>query len=275
MSKDETVTASVILAAGRGSRMSRYGGNKTLLPLLPSGASPWEGDHPILFHILEQLPPGPKALVVHHREEDVMAATRGLDLVYCRQPVLNGTGGALLSAKPFLETAAFDNLIITMGDVPFVKRSTYDDLTLSLKQAPLSVLGFRPASKRRYGILEVSGDRVDRITEWTYWHRYPPARQRSLELCNAGIYAARRDVLLRYLPVLASRPHRVEKTVCGSPAIVEEYFITDLVEYLREDGLPVGYITSESEDEVMGVDDPEALRKAQRIYRERVRPPAR
>jgi bifunctional UDP-N-acetylglucosamine pyrophosphorylase/glucosamine-1-phosphate N-acetyltransferase len=275
MPKKGKVTASVILAAGRGSRMSGYGGNKTLLPLLPSGASPWEGRRPILFHILEQLPPGPKAVVVHHRQEEVMAATGGLGLVYCRQPVLNGTGGALLSARRFLETVPFDDLIITMGDVPLVLSSTYASLVRSLGETPFVVLGFRPASKLRYGLLEITGDRVDRITEWTYWSRYPQEKLRSLEVCNAGIYAARGDVLLKYLPVLASRPHRVEKTVQGKPTLMEEYFITDLVEYLRDDGLPVGYLVVEREEEVMGVDDPVALRKAQQIYGEemRKRPP--
>jgi len=47
---------------------------------------------------------------------------------------------------------------------------------------------------------------------------------------------------------------------------VKEYFITDLVEYMHEDGLSTGYILAEDEGEVMGVDDPDALKRVQAIY---------
>ncbi|MCF8129902.1 MAG: NTP transferase domain-containing protein, partial [Deltaproteobacteria bacterium] len=68
MERDDQTTASIILAAGRGSRMKSYGGSKTLLPLI-QGASPYSGRRPILPHIIENLPPGPKAVVVHHKKE--------------------------------------------------------------------------------------------------------------------------------------------------------------------------------------------------------------
>ncbi|MFC1891484.1 MobA-like NTP transferase domain containing protein, partial [Thermodesulfobacteriota bacterium] len=60
MTKDPT-TVSIIFAAGRGSRMKEYDGNKTLLPLIPD-ESPYKGTCPILVEIIKNLPPGPKAL---------------------------------------------------------------------------------------------------------------------------------------------------------------------------------------------------------------------
>ncbi|HDZ90578.1 MAG TPA: MobA-like NTP transferase domain containing protein [Deltaproteobacteria bacterium] len=259
-------TASIILAAGRGSRMKGYTGNKTLLPLLP-GSSCYEGRHPILMNILANLPTGPRALVVNHRKDEVIRATRDLDLAYHEQPELNGTGGALIAAFPFLETRKYDRLIVTMGDVPFVRRDTYLDLVGDLKDHALMVLGFRPKSRKQYGLLETRGDQVERITEWKYWRKYPEKRLRNLSICNSGIYAADREAILSYLPVLASRPHMVEKVVQGRPGRVKEYFITDLIEYMRNDGLSVGYIVAHDEEEVMGIDDPDALKRAQEIYR--------
>ena len=94
--------ASVVFAAGKGSRMTGYEGNKTLLPLIPTGASPYEGERPMLLEVLENLPPGPKGVVVHHRAEDVRTVTAGagLDVAHLFQEVTNGTGGALLAARP-------------------------------------------------------------------------------------------------------------------------------------------------------------------------------
>ncbi len=264
-------TASVILAAGRGSRMKGYSGNKTLLPLLPD-KSFYEGRHPILFHILANLPPGPKAVVVNHKKDDVIKTTRGLDLHYHEQLELNGTGGALLAALAFLETGDYDRLIATMGDVPFVERSTYMGMVRGLKDHDLIVLGFRPRSRKQYGVLETDGNQVKKITEWKYWKKYPEKRQQELQICNSGIYAAKKEVLLRYLPVLASRPHLVEKVVNGKLSNVNEYFITDLIEYMDDDGISVGYTLSEDEEEVMGIDDLAALTRAQEIYKSRLIP---
>ncbi|MGD8226696.1 MAG: NTP transferase domain-containing protein [Desulfobacteraceae bacterium] len=264
--------ASLILAAGRGSRMKGFDGNKTLLPLIAE-ESPFEGNHPILLHIFNNLPPGPKALVVNYKKEDLIHATRSLDISYYEQPLLNGTGGALIAAREFLETQEFDRMIITMGDVPFVRSATYLNLAEGLEANNLMVLGFRPLDKKQYGVLEIESHNVKRIIEWEYWNTFPPERQRQLQICNSGIYAARKDDLVQYLGVLEQRPHAVKKQRGGKLVEVEEFFITDLVELMQDDGLKIGYALAQEEDEVMGIDDLPSLLRAQEIYKSLEIPP--
>jgi len=259
--------ASIIMAAGRGSRMKGFEGNKTLLPLVPAG-NPFQGGHPILLHIIRNLPPGPKTLVVNHKKEEVMETTRSMGLSYCEQPVLNGTGGALLAAEEFIHTADCDSLIITMGDVPLVKESTYHRLARSLQSKPFTVLGFQPSDKRQYGVLDLDRTGVKRIVEWKYWSTYPKEAQDRMKICNSGIYAARRKDLIPYLSVLRNRPHGVPKERNGRMVQVDEYFITDLVEFLDHDGKSIGCIVVEDEDEVMGVDDLTALQRAQEKFKQ-------
>lgn len=266
--KQPNITGSLVMAAGRGSRMKGYAGNKTLLPLLP-GPSPFEGQRPMLIHILEGLPPGPKGLVVHHRKEDVIAATAHLGVRFYEQPVLNGTGGALLAARAFVEKDSFSNLLITMGDVPFIRQETYHRLLESLEEHPLVVLGFLPRDKKQYGVLETRDQDLLKIIEWKYWHHFPEEEQRKYTLCNSGIYAARRRDLLRVLPALEARPHRVIKERDGKKVEFEEYFITDLVEHIRAGGGRVGYVIAGDEQEVMGLDDQPALAMAQALYAEK------
>jgi bifunctional UDP-N-acetylglucosamine pyrophosphorylase / glucosamine-1-phosphate N-acetyltransferase len=263
---EQAAVASIIMAAGRGSRMKGFEGNKTLLPLVPAGTA-FRGDRPILLHIVQSLPPGPKAVVVNHKKEEVMEATRSLGLSYCEQPALNGTGGALLAAGEFIQAVDCDGLIITMGDVPLVQKKTYFRLVESLQSQPLTVLGFRPADKRQYGVLDMDGTRVKRIVEWKYWSAFPKENQDRMEICNTGIYAARRKDLIPYLSVLRSKPHIVSKERDGRVVQIEEFFITDLVEFLDRDGKRVGCIVAEDEEEVMGVDDLSALRRAQEKFR--------
>ncbi len=264
--KKNAETASLILAAGKGSRMEGFRGNKTLLPLVQE-LSAFEGSHPILLQILNQLPPGPKALVVHHKKEKVLEATHSFGLTYCEQPLLNGTGGALLAARQFLSDYEDSQVIITMGDVPFVTTDTYYNLVKALKHFSLVILGFSPEDKKQYGLLEVDGKRVTKIIEWKYWNTYSKKRQEHFQICNSGIYAARMNDLLKYLPLLEKRPHIVLKERDGKRVEVEEFFITDLIELMHQQDLKIGHVMAGDENEVMGIDDFPALSKAHELFK--------
>ncbi len=263
----ENTTASIIMAAGRGSRMKGFSGNKTLLPLEP-GASIYHGSQPILMHLFSSLPEGPKAIILNHCREDVMDAVGAFEVSFCEQSLLNGTGGAILAAREFVREQPCHNFVITMGDVPFVKKETYFRMVELLSQNDIVILGFRPENKKQYGVLEIESGKVKRITEWKYWKDYPDTKQKSLSICNSGIYAVTKEALETFLPVLASRPQIVNKEIDGKMTAIEEYFITDLIEYMVADGRSVGYLVAENEIETMGIDDPEALQKAQAFYNE-------
>lgn len=256
--------ASLILAAGKGSRMRGYDGNKTLLPLLPRARNPYEGSHPILVEVLENLPPGPKGIVVHHRAEDVRRETSSMDCTYIFQPVTDGTGGAVLAARPFLKNLEEKAIIITMGDVPLIRRQTYARLLQGLEAAHMNVLAFHPEDSAQYGKLDVQEKRVQRIVEWQYWRSMQGQMQQAP--CNAGVYAVDRSALLEGLDILAQRPHDVRKQRDGRWVVIQEYFLTDLVEIFNAQGLTVT-LTMAEPWEVMGVDTPKALAEVQKIYR--------
>lgn len=251
---------SIILAAGRGSRMKGYRKNKTTISLL-SGY-----DYPIILEILKNTPPGNKIVVVNYKKEDVICATRHLSsIIYCEQAELNGTGGAILAVHEILKTTSEEYIIITMGDVPLVTRKTYLGLIRGLQENELVVLAFKARKKRQYGVLDIEGDKVKRIIEWNTWKEFSKEEQKRYNICNSGIYAVNKKALLRYIPVLNSRPHLVIKERNGIPTHIKEYFLTDLIEYMYEDKLNVTYkLTNEAE--VMGVDDPNSLNRAKNIF---------
>jgi hypothetical protein len=60
----EVNAAAIIFAAGYGSRMKGFSGNKVLLPLIPE-SDPFTGIHPLIVESLGNLPPGPKPSVLH------------------------------------------------------------------------------------------------------------------------------------------------------------------------------------------------------------------
>ena len=130
------------------------------------------------------------------------------------------------------------------------------------------ILAFEPRDRARYGMLEMEGENVLRIVEWKYWHSYPADRQARMRFCNAGVYAVQRSVLLTYLDDLANQPHHVKKQQGDEWVTIQEYFLTDLVELMSKDGLAIGWVVA-PEEEVSGVDTPEALQAVQRCFQER------
>ncbi len=257
---EEGSVLTIILAAGRGSRMKGFEKNKSCISLLESY------EYPMILEIIKNSPPGEKIIVVNHRKEDVFKATAHLrNITYCRQPELNGTGGAILACSEAVEKSDATEVLITMGDVPLVRRDTYLTLLSGLKENHMMVLGFESSCKRQYGLLELDGERVKRIIEWSVWKDFSEQRQKDLKICNSGIYAIHRKVLLDYIPELGKRPHEVVKERDGVLKKIKEFFLTDLVEYLCKDGLKVGYSLA-NETELMGVDDPEALFRAKKIF---------
>lgn len=262
-----TSTASVIFAAGKGTRMTGYAGNKTLLPLIP-GKSLFEGDRPLISEVLDNLPPGPKGIVVNHCAEDVRAATEGPGIEYIHQPETNGTGGALLAARSFLEKTGAGNVIITMGDVPLIRHATYGMLLEKLQESDLALLAFTPRDPARYGMLEMDGDLVSRIVEWKYWSNpalFPPEKRGRLKYCNAGVYAVERKVLLEYMGKLERQPHEVVKLREGREVVIREYFLTDIVEMMHAAGLSARMVLV-PEEEVSGVDTPDSLKQVQKNF---------
>lgn len=263
-----TKSASVVLAAGKGTRMIGYEGNKTLLPLIPTG-SLFTGTRPLLLEVLDNLPPGPVAVVIHHRANEVEKAVGNRHVKLAFQPVTNGTGGALLAARSFLESVDLDTVLITMGDVPLIRKETYTAMIRGLLYNSLVLLAFEPRDKAQYGMIQMEGQKILRIVEWKYWSEYPMEKRRELRFCNAGVYAVDRRVLLKYLDRLAQEPHYVRKQRDGKWVDVEEYFLTDMVEMMSRDALNIGMVEA-PEEEVMGVDTPETLMKAQSLYRKRL-----
>jgi bifunctional UDP-N-acetylglucosamine pyrophosphorylase / glucosamine-1-phosphate N-acetyltransferase len=259
--------ASIVMAAGRGSRMKGLNGSKSLLPLKPK-SSPFQGDRPMILNILENLPDGPKAIVVNFDKQSVIDTTKAFNTIYCEQKELNGTGGALLSCQDFLAQIDSDKVIITMGDVPLVKPSTYRSLIDKLDTHQMVVLGFCPKEKGDYGVLEIQNGGVTKIIESKYWKTFPSQVQEVLKVCNSGIYAVRRRVLFKYLSILAKHPHVVRKNVENQSIEFNEYFVTDLIELMSNDGKPIGYKIAEDERELIGVDDIDALKLAQTVFHE-------
>ncbi len=222
--------AVIVLAAGKGTRM-RSDLHKVLHPV---------GGRPMLLHLLATvaaLEPARIVVVVGDRAGQVEAAVAPLSVAIAVQEPQLGTGHAVQQAEAALR--GHDGpVLILFGDVPLVRAATLGRLLDAVTpDAPIAVLGFRPAVPGAYGrILADADGRIARMVE----ARDASPEELAIPLCNAGMMAVDGA---RLWPLLA----RV-----GNANAAGEYYLPDIVMLARADGLGATVIEAE-EAELVGV----------------------
>lgn len=136
-----TGIAAVVLAAGSS---HRFGGENKLLALLDG--------KPVLAHVLEQvalLPVAATILVVRPGDEAVasLADRRTVDIVE-NPDAADGMGSSI--AAGVRHAGDVDGVMLTLGDMPLIKQSTYRQLLEAYRQHPEKTL-FAPTCERRRG----------------------------------------------------------------------------------------------------------------------------
>lgn len=161
----------VILAAGKGKRMGKLTKN-TPKPMLRIKGKP------ILEYKIKALPKKitEVVFVVGYYSDEIMKHFKrsfdGRKISYVFQPVLNGTGGALHSAKSVLR----GKFLVMMGDDLYHPK----DLNNFIKN-DLAILGFEVDNLSAFGVIKTDsrGNMIDVIEN--------PKRSK-FKLTNAGVY---------------------------------------------------------------------------------------
>ena len=238
----------IILAAGMGTRMNSD---------LPKVLHPLAGV-PMLHHALSSgrsLEPA-RIIVVTGSGSDAVsrAALNFDDAIDCvlQEPQL-GTAHAVAQATALLKDSTGDAIVL-YGDTPFVRPETLHAMLAARARHAVIVLGFVPADPVRYGRLITDGDELLKITEYND----ASDAERALTLCNSGVMCADVQTLLR----LVSKVTPKNKSA--------EYYLTDVVELARAEGLSAGYVTC-AESETLGINTRAQLAAAEHQFQTRAR----
>jgi len=241
-------TALVILAAGKGTRM-----NSDLPKVLHPIAQA-----PMLEHAMRAgraLDPDRTVVVAGHKAELVRAATTEIDpdaTVVLQEEQL-GTGHAVLQARAALEGFQGD-VVVLYGDTPFVSADTLERMIAARSRADLVILGFEAADPARYGRLIMDGESLEKIVEF----KDASEAERAITFCNSGLMACDAEVMFRLLDKV------------GNDNASGEYYLTDLVELARADGLAVTAVAC-PEDETLGINSRADLATADAVFQARAR----
>ncbi|PXW76511.1 UDP-N-acetylglucosamine pyrophosphorylase /glucosamine-1-phosphate N-acetyltransferase [Ruegeria sp. P4] len=241
-------TALVILAAGKGTRM-----NSDLPKVLHPIAQA-----PMLEHAMRAgraLDPDRTVVVAGHEADLVRAATTDInpDATVVLQEEQLGTGHAVLQARAALEGFQGD-VVVLYGDTPFVSADTLERMIAARSRADLVILGFEAADPARYGRLIMDGESLEKIVEF----KDASEAERAITFCNSGLMACDADVMFRLLDKV------------GNDNASGEYYLTDLVELARADGLAVTAVAC-PEDETLGINSRADLATADAVFQARAR----
>jgi bifunctional UDP-N-acetylglucosamine pyrophosphorylase / glucosamine-1-phosphate N-acetyltransferase len=224
--------SAIILAAGKGTRM---GSDKAKVLHELAGRA-------LVTHVLDtckELGVGQSIAVVGWQREAVGAVVKQL-----------GTGHAVLCAE---QATTGDTVIVLCGDCPMTPASLLHELLEKHRTARAACTGVaaKMSDPTGYGrMLTDALGRLVRIVE----HKDATPEQRAINLINSGIYAFDRAHLFRCLHQV--RPNNAQG----------EYYLTDVVAMLVNEGRAVELVVTDDVASVLGVNTPADLAQAEKMH---------
>lgn len=239
---------SIILAAGKGTRM------KSNLPkvLHKICGKPMLG---YLLDITRSLSPNQTIVITSHKAEVVEKyLDNGVKVIRQTRPL--GTGDAVKSVKSRL--ANFDgNVLVLYADTPLIKPRTLKKLLLKHNRsgACCTLLTAVLKNPSGYGrILKDSKGNVLNIVE----EKDATPEQRFINEVNVGVYCFRTKDLFKALDKV--KPDNKKG----------EYYLTDTISILADEGQKVGSMPTTNHDEFLGINSRQDMVKAQDVIRFRI-----
>ena len=238
--------AIVILAAGKGKRMKSD---------LPKVLHQVRGK-PMIDHVIgtaRKIGPQRIVLVVGHKYRMILDYLKDSDLEFVIQKKQLGTGHAVMQTEKALSD--FDGTIVILcGDVPFLKAETIRRLIDEHKRrkATATVLTAIVENASGYGrIKRDSSGLVERIVE----ELDATKEEKKIKEINSGIFCFETKALFAELRKVSRQNRQAE------------YYLTDILKLMRDEGLPVAALVSSCPDEILGINSTEQLKKMEVLYR--------
>ena len=242
--------AVTVLAAGKGKRMKNPDMSKVMAKL---------AGKPLIEHVLEQaftLSPDKIVVIVGYKKDSVIDFVRNRfdDVEFAEQNEQLGTGHAVMQTAEHFKDYTGDILILS-GDVPLLSAGTlskFADFHYGGKY-DLSVLTTFAENPFGYGrILRDKDDNFVKIVE----EKDADDNERAINEINSGVYLVKSKLLFDALNSV------------GNNNIQNEYYLTDIIEILRNQGYKTGAFAGADFDELQGINSPEDLAIAEKYYME-------
>ncbi len=233
----------VILAAGKGSRMKS---NKAKVLHEISGK-------PMLYHIIKASKEisNDVSVVIAHQKDEVKQTMESYfsDITFVEQDAQNfpGTGGAMKNVAP-----KNDKVLVLNGDMPLITAKALEGFLHNDADIIMSI--FDLEDPNGYGRVVIDHNEVQYIVE----QKDANPAELNVTTVNAGIYAFKKEVLDKYIPLLSNDNAQ------------EEYYLTDVIAMAKKDGLTIAPLLVD-EEHFKGVNSKKDLAESEVIMQERIK----
>lgn len=242
---------SIILAAGEGTRM------KSKLPKVAHKVC----GKPLLTHVVKSAVQAnvEKNIVVVGHKSDIVKKCIEEEVIFVEQPIGEyepyGTGFAVKQAKEYINDE--DVVLVLCGDTPLITSEALEQFTKchtdgSFKATVLTSDMEVPAGYGR--IIRNKNNEVESIVE----EKDATEDQRKITEVNSGIYCFEGKSLKSVLEKIDN--NNVQK----------EYYLTDALDILRNEGLKIGGYKINDSGEIQGINSKVQLADAEKIMRARI-----
>lgn len=223
----------VVLAAGKGTRMK-----SEILKVVHQVAG-----KPIINHVVDtvvELGAEDIYIVVGHQADLVKRNIQQKNTHFVYQEEQLGTGHAVLQVKPYLDLNKEDTLIILAGDCPLINEETLHNLIAIHEESNAlgTVLTAMMDDPGSYGrILRGQMGTITGIKEAKDCSK----EEKEIIEINTGVYAFQVKALFEHLEQVNTNNTQ------------KEYYLTDVIHLLKEDGGAVASHCCENSNDVIGI----------------------
>ncbi len=239
----------IVLAAGAGTRMK----SKTPKVLHKISGVPLVGH---IVDLLEAIQVTKTTIVIGHGKEKVedYLSSRSVNIAYQEQRL--GTGHAVMMAQDTIKED--ETVLILTGDTPLLRVETIQALLMHHKKGNYDGTVLTASFENPTGYGRIIRDEAYLITGIVE-HKDATEEERLIKEVNSGIICVQGGLLKKFLNELKN------------DNVQSEYYLTDVIGLLSENGHRVSGYVVEDTSEIMGINNRVQLAEADGIHQQRIK----
>lgn len=242
----------IVLAAGEGTRM------KSKKPKVLHSIC----GKPLISHVLDAAfgaGVDKNVVIIGHGKEEVRDCVKGEKIDFAEQAIYDGapygTGYAVMQAVDYINDE--DHVVILCGDTPLIESKTINDLIEFHKREKnhATVLTAKLENPSGYGrIVKKGNGEIKKIVE----QKDANESEKTIKEINSGFYC------------FSGKELKFGLERITNDNLQNEYYLTDIIEVLSNEGYNVKALTFEDPSQLYGINSRAQLAQAEEIMRKRI-----